>query len=148
MGDRRHGAGAGGEGDINFVDRGSGFVRSKPTRHHTAPTVAPRAQWPDPKGFAPCRRPPRPTGKERDSIAFVVVDAAAVAAAAAAVVVVLLFVAVSVVVVAVVRFSLLDAEWGAGMISSLSSGVVAGSRCLHVGDAGVKSLWGVSRWRM
>ena len=92
-----------------------------------------------PKGFAPCRRPPRPTGKERDSIAFVVVDAAAVAAAAAAVVVFVVF---------FFRFSLLDAEWGAGMISSLSSGVVAGSRCLHVGDAGVKSLWGVSRWRM
>ena len=37
-----------------------------------------------PKGFAPCRRPPRPTGKERDSIAFVGVDAAAAVAAAAA----------------------------------------------------------------
>ena len=60
-----------------------------------------RARWPDPKGFAPCRRPPRPTGKERDSIAFVVVDVAVVAVAAA-VVVVLVFVAVSVVVVTVV----------------------------------------------
>ena len=110
------------------------FCKEQAGPQNTAPTVAPRARWPDPKGFAPCRRPPRPTGKERDRIAFVVVGVAVVV--------------VSVVVVAVVRFSLLDAEWGAGMISSLSSGVVAGSRCLHVGDAGVKSLWGVSRWRM
>ena len=52
----------------------------------------------NPKGFAPCRRPPRPTGKERDSIAFVVVDAAA----AVVVVVVVVVVGVVVVVVAVV----------------------------------------------
>ena len=63
------------------------FVRSKPIIHHAAPTVAPRARWPDynPKGFAPCRRPPRPWGKERDRIDFLGTAVVAAAAATAAV---------------------------------------------------------------
>ena len=52
-----------------------------------------------PKGFAPCRRPPRPTGKGRYSIAFVVVDAVVVVVVVAVVVINFFVVFVVVVVI-------------------------------------------------
>ena len=53
--DRRNAHGAGGKEGWHSVTEGWVFVSSKPTPPNTAPTVAPRARWPD---FIASRIPP------------------------------------------------------------------------------------------